>query len=194
MVVLCGLLSFAAIAAAQQPGIELQLETRTIELGEAVGAWLVCTGTDRPAAPQTTVPEGLDLKLLSATPSEGSSTRVIDGRMCERTTYTYQMRLVALAEGNFMLGPVSVVAGGNKYETGPISIVVKRSDTPSLSEGDQVIFVEMDVEPRSLYVTQTYTATLTVGIRKVVIGNRTIEMDWPRTISMSSFRTLMICG
>ena len=35
----------------------------------------------------------------------------------------------------------------------------------------------IEVEPRSLYVTEEYTATLTIGIREVKLGDRTLDID-----------------
>lgn len=172
----------ATAAAAQQPGIELKLETQTLELGEAVSVRLVCTNTGVPRTPETAVPDGLSLKLVNSTPSSSSYTDVINSRMSRTTTYTFAMRLTAVKVGTYTLGPITIEAGGNTYQSSPVSIVVLKSDTVSTPRGDQIMFAEIEVDPRSLYVTGSYTARLTIGIRQVEIDGRTFEKDWVRTL------------
>ncbi len=176
-VFVCTFIASATIVTAQPPGIELQLETRTLELGEAVNVQLVCTNTGAPSTPEAPVNDGLDLKLLNPNPMSSSFTQIINGRASHRTTNTYTMSLIALKEGVYTLGPISVVADGTTYKTEPVTIHVRMTDTTSTPKGDRFIFAEIEVEPRSLYVTETYTATLTIGIRKVEVGGRTLEMD-----------------
>ena len=84
-IITAGTLAWLATAvAAQQPGIELKLETQTLELGEAVSVRLVCTNTGVPRTPETAVSDGLSLKLVNSTPSSSSYTDVINGRMYAR--------------------------------------------------------------------------------------------------------------
>jgi len=162
---------------AQQPSVELKVDTRTLELGEAVNVQLVCTNTGRPDIPQVVVPDGLDLKLLNSIPSSSSFTQIINGRASHRTTSTYTMSLIALKEGTYTLGPITVIANGRTYEAKPVTIVIRRTDTTSTPQGDRFIYAEIEVEPRSVYVTETYVATLTIGIRKVEISGRIYEID-----------------
>ena len=157
----------ASIAAAQEPGCELQLETQTLELGEAITVNLTCTNTAAPASPpRLTLPDGLDLKLLSSSPSASSFTQIINGRRSRRSTYTYALRLTAVREGRYTLGPIAVTAGGRTYHTKPVSVVVRATDASSVAQGDRYMFADLEVGPRSLYVTETFEATLTFGIRK----------------------------
>ena len=176
------LLASTAASVAQEPSVKLKIPTRALEVGEAVEVQLVCTNTPKPGQPQGAVPEGLELNLTSAAPSRVSSTTIINGRMTQSTTYTYRMRLIARKEGTYTLGPISVVAGGKTYKTSPLRIVVSEPGTFSTPRGDQFIWVDMDVEPRSLYVTQSLTATLEIGIRKVRLGGRTIPMNLFRSV------------
>jgi hypothetical protein len=171
------LMLIAPEVAAQLAGVELQLETRTLELGEAVSVQLVCTNTGMPSTPEAAVPDGLELKLLNPNPSSSSFTQIINGRTTRRSTYTYTMSLTALKEGTYTLGPISVVADGTTFRTEPVTIVVRKTETDGAMQGDRFIFAEIDVHPRSLYVTETYTATLTIGIRKVRIGGRQLNID-----------------
>ena len=127
--------------------------------------------------------DGLDLKLLNLNPMSSSFTQIINGRASHRTTYTYTMSLTALKEGVYTLGPISVVADGTTYKTEPVTIHVRKTDTTSTPKGDRFIFTEIGVEPRSLYLTETYVAKLTIGIREVQIGRRVYKVDWLRTLA-----------
>ena len=172
----------AATAAAQEGTIELRVDTRVLEVGEAVNVQLVCTNTGRPDTPKALVPEGLELALAYSTPSSRSRVNVINNQMSQWTEYTYPMRLTAVKPGTYMLGPVTVEADGKEYSTEPVRIIVKDVEVTSEARGDQYIFTELDVEPRSLYVTESYTAALTIGIRKVEIGGRIYEMNLLRDV------------
>src|ERR1700675_1035475 len=56
------------IADAQEAGVELRLESTTLEVGEAVDAQLICTNTGQPEMPQLSVPAGLDLQITNPAP------------------------------------------------------------------------------------------------------------------------------
>ena len=65
---------------AQKPGIVLQLQTTVLEPGESIVAKLVCTNLNDPETPQTVMPDGLKLSLLSATPSVINRSTWVNGR------------------------------------------------------------------------------------------------------------------
>ncbi|MFQ5590004.1 MAG: BatD family protein [Phycisphaerae bacterium] len=170
-------LGMAYASAAEPPGIKLRIDTRILEVGEAVDVQLVCTNTGMPTTPQAAIPDGLDLQLLSSTPSHSSQMSIINGRTWQESSYVYSMRLVGVKAGHYKLGPVSVEADGRTYKTEPIEIVVKKTTPAAGRRGDMDMFVEIAVEPTSLYVTETYTASLTIGVRKVVIRGRVYDLD-----------------
>ncbi len=172
----------ATAAAAEGGTIELRISTQVLEVGEAVEVQLVCTDTGRPGAPTAVVPDGLEIELTNAIPREMSSMHMINGQVTKWTEYTYPMRLTALQAGTYTLGPVSIEAGGQTYSTDPIRIEVKEVDASAGPQGDQYIFAELEVEPRSLYITESYAATLTIGIRKVEIQGQAYEMDLLRQV------------
>ncbi|MBU0717277.1 MAG: BatD family protein [Planctomycetes bacterium] len=189
------ILGLASVASAQQPGVELRLDVGALEPGEAVAVQLVCTNTGLPSAPEGVVPDGLKLHLTSSTPAQFTSTSIINGRRSSQTTYTYNMQLVAEREGTYTLGPLAVVDdAGTRYTTEPVTVVVRKSETVAGSRGDRYVFTELNVAPTSIYVTQTYTATLTIGIRKVELSGRTVDMNLLGTVdaqasSLSIFRS-----
>ena len=169
--------AWPAESAAQDAGVELRLESTTLEVGEAVDAQLICTNTGEPQAPQFSVPAGLDLQITNPIPAQFSQTSIINGRRSQKTTYTYSMRLTARKEGIYTLGPISVVGEASTFQTSPVRVTVQRKQVASQSEADQYVFVRMNVEPRSLYVTESFTATLVIGIRKVEIDGRIVDME-----------------
>ena len=172
------------VGQAEEAGrLELRLDSQAMTVGEIVSADLVCTNTAAPGLPQVVLPEGLDLKLLSATPSTMSQMTWINGRSTRRVTHTFPLRIVASAPGDYVLGPISVQAGGQTYQTNPVRLVV----TPRSTEprGDRVMFAELQVTPRRLYVTQSYQATLMVGMRRVEIGGRVHPMNLIKLIDTS---------
>ncbi|HNQ22284.1 MAG TPA: BatD family protein [Phycisphaerae bacterium] len=167
IVIMCFLPPLSAL---QSPGIDLQLGSQVLEVGEAVDAQLVCTNIGVPTSPEATVPDGLELRLAQPNPSQSSMVSIVNGRRSERVSYTYHLRLTARQEGTYVLGPVRVMADGRSYETEPVTITVRRTTQTS-----DYVFVELDVQPRTLYVTQSCTATLRVGIRDLQMQGRYLD-------------------
>jgi len=177
LIAVAAYLGSPATVAAQDAGVELRLGSTTLEVGEAVDAQLICTNTGQPEPPQFSVPAGLDLQITNPTPAQFSQMSIVNGRRSQKTTYTYSLRLTALKEGAYTLSPISVVGEASTYQTAPVRITVQKKQVASQSEQDQFVFVRMSVEPRSLYVTQSFTATLVIGIRKVEIDGRVVDME-----------------
>lgn len=170
-------LVLAAPVRAQEPGIELQLPTTVLEPGESIVAKLVCTNIIDPETPQAVMPDGLTINLLSATPSVFNQSSWVNGRTSRTVTHTYELQVIAKKPGRFLIGPVSVKSGGKVYKTKPVAIVVRELGVTSKSRGDRFIYAEIEVKPRSLYVTEPFVATLTIGIRNVIIRGRKIDLD-----------------
>ncbi len=172
----------AAGAHAQQAGVNLVVPTTTLEVGEVVNAQIVCTNTGEPSAPTVPLPPGLDLRLTSNSPSVFQQQSIINGRRTSKVTYTFHLRLVARRAGSYMVGPITIEAQGVEYQTRAVTVIVRETPTNTGPRGDRFIFVSVDVEPRQLYVTEGYTASLTIGIRKVVISGREYELDMLRQV------------
>lgn len=171
---------FAIVAApvlAQGPSIEWKVDALVMEPGETVDTQLILTNTGVPEAPQAQVSDGIRLQLVNPNPSTMSQTSIMNNVMSQTTTYTYILRLTALREGVHKVGPVSVQASGKTYTAEPIRLTVRKAEPAEVQRGDQFIFVAIDVEPTTLYVSESYRATLTIGIRKVVINGRRVEMN-----------------
>ncbi len=173
--------TIASVASAQTSSVLLHVVSTTFEPGEIVLAQLICTNTGQPSLPQAAVPDGLSLELSRSTPLMNSQTSIINGRTSSKTTYTYNMKLSAASEGTYTLGPMSVEADGQSFVSNSVTITVKKSTTTQ-PQGDSYVWVRIDVNPTTLYASQSFTATLTIGIRRVVINNRMIEMNMLRDV------------
>lgn len=169
-------------AYAQQGVCELVLASGTLEVGEALDVQLICRNTGPPGAPEAVIPDGLDLRLKSSTPSRRSFTQIINGRKTSETSFTFAMRLTALKEGRYTLEPITVAAGGTSYQTDPVTVIVRKHVVDESPKGDRTVFAEIRVQPTSLYVTETFTAVLTIGIRKVEVGGRVYPIDLLRNV------------
>jgi len=161
---------------AQESSAQLQLESTTLEVGEAVDGQLILTNTGEPEPPTLTAPPGLDVRFTNPTPSQSSQISIINGRRSQRVTYIYSLRVTAQKEGVYTLGPIVISAGGASLQTNALNITVKPTSTAALALGDQYMFAKIDVTPTSLYVTQSFTAKLTIGIRKVEIDGRVTDV------------------
>lgn len=176
------LCALAVRVVAQQPGVELRIPVQALELGEAVSVQLVCTNTGLPDLPEITAIDGLDLRVVNPIPAQFSQTSILNGRVSKKTTFTFSMQLVAQKEGKHSLPSIEVTAGGKTYHTEPIPIVVRSTETVSVPRGDRYMFVEIEVDRTSVYVTESFVATLVFGIRKVQIGQRLYKLNLLRNV------------
>jgi hypothetical protein len=172
----------AGMVHAQDAGCALNVGTTALEVGEVADATLVCRNTGEPELPQLTVPEGVSLQAISATPSQRSLTQIVNGQRYAEKTFSFQLRLTALQPGTYRLGPIAVQAGGKTFLTLPVTITARAQKVDNAPRGDRIVFVEIGVEPSSLYLTQSLSAELTLGIRKVQINGREFELDLLRDV------------
>jgi type II secretory pathway pseudopilin PulG len=158
------------------PHVEVRLPVRTLEVGEAIDFQFVCVNTGRPETPRAEMPEGLELRRVNANPSYASSRTSIMGRTSQSERYTYMMRLLAVKEGTYTFGPITVTAGGKEYESEPITIEV-RAATAS-----EYVFVDVSVSRSEVYIGEKYTATLRIGIRQVISQGRPVRLNLFRDV------------
>lgn len=176
-------LALTAFAHAQQAGVTLRFDSTNLEVGEIADGQLVCTNIGQPDAPQLVAPAGLSVTIANSSPSSSSVMRVINGRRTQEVTYTYPVRVQGSKEGKFVLGPVEVSAGGQTHVSNAVQFNIRTPETKPIPDGDRYIFASIDVKPRSLYLTETFEATLRFGIRKVLDrNNRTIDIDMLRNV------------
>lgn len=169
-------------ASAQQAGVELNIANTSLEVGEKVQIQLTCTNIGNPDLPQIEIPNGLQIKLLNSIPNQRSYMSITSGGRIQRITYTYLMELTGKKPGRYKLGPITVEADGATHQSNAVMVTVNHPEKNTSAKGDRTIYVEVDVQPRSVYVTQEVTASLVIGIRKVNINNRIYELNLLREV------------
>ncbi len=170
-------LSIAQVAQAQPASVEFRLETQTLEVGETVDGTLTLTNTGKAEKPLLPVLDGLSVLLVNPTPNTVQSMQIVNGQSSQTIKQTYSIRVAAQKEGRYRIPPIHVVAGGTRYQTASVDIVVRKSEAGAAAKGDRLIYAEIEVDRRRLYITQSYRAVLTIGIRKVEIGGRVYEIE-----------------
>jgi len=183
-----------SLAFAQNAGVELRVEARTIEVGETIAVQLICTNTGQPETPSFDIPAGLTLQQMSSTPSTRSMTSIFNGRRSSETTYTFSFKLTGNRPGTYTLGPFVVEADGSSFQTTPVRIAVHNSKTANVPVGDKLVFLRLEVNRTSLYVTETVEASLTIGVRKVYVNGRVFEYDRLLRSVDASASTLSVFG
>lgn len=164
-------------AHAQEAGVELRLESQTLEVGETIAAQIVCTNTGSPKLPPLNMPEGVSIQLLSSSPSRSSMTSIVNGRRSQKETFTYSLRMTGDEAGSYVIAPIVVEAETATYQTRPVRIVVRDAVTISQPIGDKLVFVRLEVNRNSLFVTESFEATLTIGLRKVYVDGQLLNYD-----------------
>lgn len=170
------------VATAQPVSVTLEVPTTTLEVGEAVDVQLVCVNTGTPSVPTAPAVSGIELSLLRSTPSTSHFRQSINGVQSERTTHTYSLRLVALREGTYEVGPLTVEADGQTYQSNTARIVVKKPAQTTAPRGDRIVWIELNTDKPSIYLGETFEATLRIGVRRVVIGGRTYDFNTLRDV------------
>jgi hypothetical protein len=123
------------------------------------------------------VPPNLkDFDVVSG-PNQSSSVQYVNGAMSQQMVISYG--LVAKKEGKFTIDPASVVAGGQKLETSPITIEVVKGASGSqggsdpqynskVSGGD--LFIRTGISKNKCFIGEQVTITQKVYCRMQIIG------------------------
>ena len=98
-----------------------------------------------------------------------TSMQIVNGRTS--VALTYQFRFQAIKDGVFEIGPVKVTAGGETYETEPISLIV--SDTPAPQGGIADTGAPADeVSPEDVFIETEVSRTTAFENEPVVVSYR----------------------
>ena len=98
-----------------------------------------------------------------------TSMQIVNGRTS--VALTYQFRFQAIKDGVFEIGPVKVTAGGETYETEPISLIV--SDTPAPQGGIADTGEPADrVSPEDVFIETEVSRTTAFENEPVVVSYR----------------------
>jgi hypothetical protein len=125
-----------------------------------------------------TPPNLKDFDIVSG-PNQSSSVQYVNGAMSQQIIISYG--LVAKKEGKFTIGPSSIMAGGQKMETAPITIeVVKGAASQSSGGGNDQkgasqlnggdLFIRTSISKNKCYIGEQVTITQKVYCRLQIIG------------------------
>ncbi len=113
-------------------------------------------------------------------PNQSSSTQWVNGQTSTQMTLSWA--LVAKKEGKYVIGPASVMAGSQKFETSAVSIEVSKGVPAQANQGGQNetqhstkisgedLFIRSGVSKAKCYVGEQVTITQKVYCRLQIIG------------------------
>lgn len=165
---LIGLLPAASSYAAQ---VNLEVSTKETYVGVPVVVRIVIEDCKQePAAPAFPEIPGVEVRS-NGVPSRSSQMTVINGRMNQRVSVTYDYQLVPAREGSFTVPAIQVEVDGRKYKTNPQTIVVSRSDTGDL------LFVEVTGNRDKIYLGEALDITLQIWIKPYNDRNFSVKLN-----------------
>lgn len=175
-------LALGARSLAQQANVEFKMSTTTIEVGESVDAQLICTNTAQPETPKLAGSDGVSIVLTNPNPSQASFMSIGPSGRTQQVKFTYPVRVTGKMEGTYALGPFTVTAGGQAHQSNTVKLQVKPASVQNKPDGDRVIFSSIAVDTRTVYITESFTATLKIFIRRVERNGRPVEFDLLRNV------------
>jgi hypothetical protein len=108
-------LAWSAVARAQSaPQLQLQMDTDTVGVGDAVHVQLGAQSSDAaPSDPRLTLPPGLAVRGQSTSPTQTHIN--INGAQTDRFGLTVDWTVQTTRVGVFTIGPASVAVGGSRF-------------------------------------------------------------------------------
>ncbi|MYI06044.1 MAG: protein BatD [Gemmatimonadetes bacterium] len=167
LIALLALAALPAAAHAQDIGVRAFLGANQVGVGRQFVLNVEVTGTQQvDGQPELPVMDDFADYLGSGS---SSSFQMVNGRTT--VSVTYQYRFLALAEGTFEIGPVSVSVGGVSRQTEPVSLVVSDAPPPpgaGAGAGDPAD----GIGPDDLFVETTVSKTRTFENDPVTVEYR----------------------
>ncbi|MBU0682734.1 MAG: BatD family protein [Candidatus Omnitrophica bacterium] len=166
-------------AFAQDVNFTASIEKNRISVGNPVYLYLTLDGAQESSRPEVSAKEGLQIKYV------GPSTKisVVNGRVSQSVTYTYL--IIPLTEGEFQLGPFSLMSKNIEYQAPPILLSVygqpqgvpssanssgvsgamssasqTQAGQPQESYGDERVFLVISIGKRLLYINEEVPLTI----------------------------------
>jgi hypothetical protein len=169
LMVLGCLLSSAASVSAEDFRVEASVDRRGVGKGETLALTLTVYGADRVSEPDLSVIEGF--QVIGSSSSRNIS--IVNMKMSRSLNLQYT--LLAVQEGEYVLGPFTVKAGDETYDTEPIKVAVtaaqgslQRPPSGRQTQGqadDDLVLLTASVDRTRAYVGQQITYTLEFAYR-----------------------------
>ncbi len=154
-------------------GISAQVSAKKVQVGVQFEYAVVISVSASNFVP----PNFKDFDIVSG-PNQSNSVQYVNGNMSQQIVISYG--LVAKKEGKFTIGAASIVSGGQKLETAPVTIEATKGPAPQnggnndpqfnskISGGD--LFIRTGVSKNKCYIGEQITITQKVYCRLQIIG------------------------
>jgi hypothetical protein len=156
LLILAAVLGPAAAAGAAE--VSANVSEREVFVGVPFALQISIENAEDYETPKLADMPGLEV-LGDPTENRSSFTQIINGRMSQRTTVTLGYQLAATEAGSHTIGPITVVADGERFEIAPIRIVATTSQTGDL------LFLEVAGERDRYFLGETMVLTLEIWLK-----------------------------
>ena len=116
------LLIAPVVLSAQDFSLDATVSENKIFIGEQFTLTIEIKGSAVRNVEMPELPDFNGVRLLSATPSRGTSISIVNGKTSTAITYTYSF--IAREKGNYTIPPISVPIDGEMHETPPIPVEI----------------------------------------------------------------------
>ncbi|TAN35627.1 MAG: hypothetical protein EPN23_10645 [Verrucomicrobia bacterium] len=191
-----GLLLVAALLLVRQTfaaavSVDLDVQPRVLQLGEAAQATVTVHGERNPPPPPL---GGLPDCDVSG-PSVNSQVSIINGRMDQSVTFVYQ--LVPRRTGALKIGPINYKIGNQTLQLRALELTVG-APTATGTSGEKkdtalsdLFFARLDIMPTNLFQNQLFELQLSIFHREIRLDSSFSLLNWqPAGLSISAFREL----
>lgn len=159
---LAGLVTVLGLAAAVLPAAAVEVRTslsaRETYVGVPITLRVTVEDGEPDLSPIVPVVEGLSARLVAG-PARGSQTTIVNGRMTQRSSVSYDFQITPFQAGKFTIPAVEVQVAGQKLTTSPQVLLVSKSETGDL------LFVEVAGARDTVYVGEPLDVTLQIWLR-----------------------------
>jgi hypothetical protein len=165
----CGL-ALTGASVAEDFRAEASVDRRAVGVGEALTLTIAVYGGDQIKEPDLSGIDGF--RVVNKSTSRNVS--IVNMKMTRSLSLQYT--LVALKQGEHVLGPFTVAADKQTYETDPVRVTVTKGRAPSEREQDgaqsneDLVFLTASVDKSTAYVGQQITYTLKFAYRVHLSG------------------------
>lgn len=167
------LLANLAILCAVASGQRLSVrgpDPSPVRIGDQAILAIVIDGATEPVA-LGPLPRIEGVEIAAAAPRRGSSQSVIDGRIVEQTTVTFEIRLSPGQAGEFDIPPIAVATGAATLRTKPSRLVAVADEL-----GDAHAFVALTAEPPEVHVHEPFQLTITIGCDRAFFDASVVQV------------------
>jgi len=150
--------------------VEASVDKQELTLEDSVYFSIVVEGTQNSPSPELPPLDSFKIRPLGFS----SSIQIVNGR--QSSSITYNFVLIPKETGTFTINPATVKIDGNKYQTAPITLVVREAS--AIPDTSREVFAELVVSNKKPYVREQVTATLRI-YHRVRIRNLVTDVKFP---------------